>query len=181
MNKKIISKNNRKVILVDPYDHQIGLVGKLICHRYGMLHRAFSIFIFRKRKRKIELLLQQRSKNKYHGGGLWTNTCCSHPRFGALLIHCAEKKLKSEMGFKTKLIEVGKFHYIAKMNNGMTENEIDHVLIGYYDSDNIFPNPKEVQAYQWVNITMLKQHIKKNPHLYTPWLYKALEIALYQK
>src|SRR5438552_4610879 len=102
------------LILVDPDDNKIAEYEKIRAHQYGMLHRAFSILLFRQRNKKIETLLQQRSKEKYHGGGLWTNTCCSHPHVGEYLTDAVRVRLKEEMGIETELKEVGTFHYIAK-------------------------------------------------------------------
>lgn len=131
--KKIKSK---QVILVDPRDKKIGAEEKIIAHRFAMLHRAFSVVILRFTGKKLETLIQQRSKSKYHAAGLWSNTCCSHPHPGEKsLIKSAEKRLYAEMKIKTKLIKKGVFHYIAQFANGMNENEIDHVFIGYYDGN----------------------------------------------
>lgn len=171
-------KRIERIILVNPDDKKIGLIEKILAHQYGMLHRAFSVFIFRKKNKKIEVLLQQRSKIKYHGGGLWTNTCCSHPHPGERLIQAAKKRLKEEMGIEAALFPVGKFHYIAKLDHGMVENEMDHVFIGFDNSDHIPFNPVEVENYQWVNIKMLQKKLKTHPHRFTPWLAQALQLAL---
>lgn len=166
------------IILVNPQDKKIGLIEKLLAHQYGMLHRAFSVFIFRKHHGRLELLLQQRSKKKYHGGGLWTNTCCSHPHPNENLLKAAEARLHEEMGIKAKLKKVGKFHYIAKMDHGMVENEMDHVYIGFYDEDDIPFNANEVEDYRWENVNKLKRDMNVHPARYTPWLKQALELAL---
>lgn len=168
----------KNIILVDPKDRKISEIEKIIGHRFGMLHRAFSVFIFRNHNGKKEVLLQQRSKQKYHGGGLWTNTCCSHPHPGENLVKSAEKRLFEEMGIKADLKEVGKFHYIAQLDHDMTENEIDHVLVGIYKHDNINFDPHEVEAYRWMTPNELKQKIKENPESYTPWLSPALQLAI---
>jgi isopentenyl-diphosphate delta-isomerase type 1 len=170
--------SNLNVILVDPNDHKIGQIEKILAHQYAMLHRAFSVFLFRKRKNRIEVLLQQRSKAKYHSGGLWTNTCCSHPRPGEKILSSAKKRLKHEMGIETKLKEIGKFHYIAQFANNLVENEIDHILIGIYEEEKIPVNPEEVESYKWKEVSALKKEVKKNPKAFTPWLKQALEIAL---
>lgn len=167
-----------KVILVDPSDRKIGEMEKILAHKFGMLHRAFSVFIFRKQKGKLELLLQQRNQNKYHAGGLWTNTCCSHPRINETNKEAAENRLKYEMGIEAKLKRVGKFHYIAQFKNGMTENEIDHVWIGMYEGNNIPYNPEEVENYKWVDIGTLEKDLRQFPERYTPWFKQALELAL---
>ena len=175
-----MSEKNQFVILVNPSDIAIGQEEKILAHRYGMLHRAFSILIFRDREGKKEILLQQRNKQKYHAGGLWTNTCCSHPQpQEKSLQQSAENRLKDEMGIDVSLQKKGVFHYLAKFDNGLYENEIDHVFIGYYDSDDTIPvNPDEVEDYRWVEVTTLQQDLEQSPTLYTPWLKQALQIAL---
>jgi isopentenyl-diphosphate Delta-isomerase len=166
------------LILVDPNDQKIGEIDKLKAHQYAMLHRAFSVVIFRKRRGKIELLLQQRHRDKYHGGGLWSNTCCSHPHPGENLKASALKRLKEEMGIEAKLKKIGKFHYIAHFKNGLYENEIDHVFIGTYGVDGEIPiNKVEVSHYIWQKLALLKRDLAKNPKKYTPWLKLVLELV----
>ena len=169
---------NENIILVDAEDNQIGEIEKITAHEYGMLHRAFSVFIFRKRNNKLECLLQQRSIKKYHSRGLWSNTCCSHPHPNENVIESAEKKLKEEMGIEAKLSYAGKFHYIAPLEHGLTENEIDRVLIGYYDAEDIPINLEEAQAYRWIEIDDLKKDVELHPEKYTYWFKPALEIAI---
>lgn len=171
------ASREKKIILVDPDDNPIGEIGKLAGHQYGMLHRAFSVFLFRRRHGQVETLLQQREQNKYHGGGLWSNACCSHPYAGDSLVQAAEKRLIEEMGVKASLKAAGKFHYIAQFDNGMTENEIDHVFVGDCELDTLSVNPEEVQAYQWIAVDALKVQIENEPHQFTPWLAKALSLA----
>ncbi len=174
-------RTKEMIILVDPRDRKIGEIEKILAHEYAMLHRAFSVFIFRQRNGVLELLLQQRSKEKYHAGGLWTNTCCSHPHPGETVRMSAEKRLQEEMGIKAKLREVGKFHYVAQFDNGLTENEIDHVFIGMYQNDDeqeIPINPKEVESYEWMDIQTLQKQLALHPKKYTPWFKPALELAL---
>ena len=166
------------IILVDPKDNQIGTIEKILAHEYGMLHRAFSVFIFRKKLGQLECLLQKRSMQKYHAPGLWTNTCCSHPHPGETIQKSAEKRLQFEMNISAELHEVGVFHYIAQFDNGLTENEIDHVFIGYYDQDEIHVNLDEVEQFQWMEVTTLQGVIADNAMAYTPWVKQALEIAL---
>lgn len=169
--------NNQNIVLVDPDDNAIGEIEKVRGHQFGMLHRAFSVFIFRVFKDKLQTLIQLRHKQKYHGGGLWSNTCCSHPHPGENLKAAAEKRLQEEIGIDAKLQEVGMFHYIAKMDNGMTENENDHVFIGYLDSEEAHFNTDEVEKTAWVDVVPLFEAIDRNPHHYTPWLKEALTIA----
>lgn len=173
-----LAYTTENIILVDPEDNQIGTIEKILAHEYGMLHRAFSVFLFRKRFEKLECLLQQRSIHKYHAGGLWTNACCSHPHIGETIIESAEKRLQFEMGIQATLIEIGCFHYIAQFDNGLTENEMDHVLIGYFDSDDILVNPDEVDDFKWVEVTALQHLLASDAKVYTPWFQQALEIAL---
>ena len=168
---------SERLILVDPEDNKIGEYEKIRAHQYGMLHRAFSVVLFRERNNTTETLLQQRSIKKYHGGGLWTNTCCSHPHVGEDLTQAAHVRLKEEMGIETELQEVGKFHYIAKLDHGMTENEIDHVFIGNYEVDNILFNSEEVDDFLWMDIDVLQNDLLKHPEKFTPWFTEALNIA----
>ena len=173
-----MASTTEDIILVDPDDNQIGTIEKILAHQYGMLHRAFSVFVFRKQTDKLECLLQQRSIKKYHAGGLWTNTCCSHPHSGETIFESAQKRLQFEMGFQVALKEVGTFHYIAQFDNGLTENELDHVLVGYYDNNRIAVNPEEVDNFKWVDVDNLRQIPDEDVKTYTPWFQQALKIAL---
>lgn len=153
------------VILVDENDNKIGLMPKLEAHEKGLLHRAFSVFIFNDQK---ELMLQQRAHHKYHTPGLWTNTCCSHQRDGETSIEAGKRRLMEEMGFDAELKETVKFTYKAPFDNGLTEHEIDHVMIGHYnDAPNI--NPDEVADWKWITMDALEDDIERNPEQYTPW------------
>lgn len=153
------------VILVDENDTEIGVCEKLKAHTEGKLHRAFSIFIFNS---KGELLLQQRAKEKYHSGGLWTNTVCSHPAPDIDILVSAQKRIQEEMGFTTEVKELFSFIYRSDYKNGLTEHEFDHVCVGYYD-ENPDPNPDEVMDYKWMNIENITKDINKNPQNYTSW------------
>ena len=139
---------------------------KSYVHHKGLLHRAFSIFAVNYRG---EVLLHKRAYEKYHSPGLWTNTCCSHLSEGMEMEDAIHLRLREEMGFDTDLQYVGKFHYKAEFNNGLVENEIDHIYIGLYN-DNPTPNPEEVADYRWCNLDELKRDIEKNPNIYTYWL-----------
>lgn len=166
------------VILVNEQDIQLGTAEKLAAHEQGLLHRAFSIFLFRNGKKGRELLLQQRANDKYHSAGLWTNSCCSHPSPGENIIEAAYRRLKEELGITTAVLsDVGQFHYIAHFNNGLTENELDHVLVGEYCDEELNPDPAEIQAYCWMEIAALKKALREKPETFTPWLEKALAIA----
>ncbi|WP_316826926.1 isopentenyl-diphosphate Delta-isomerase [Pedobacter miscanthi] len=155
-----------QVILVDGDDVPMGRMDKMEAHEKGLLHRAFSVFIFNS---KNELLLQQRALSKYHSGGLWTNTCCSHPRVGETNISAAERRLKEEMGMHCNLDYLFKFTYRAEFADGLTEHEVDHVFFGATD-DLPLINHEEVESFKYVNLETLISDIKINPGIYTPWL-----------
>ena len=164
------------LILVDKNDNQIGTMPKMEAHEKGVLHRAFSVFIFNK---KGELMLQQRAAHKYHSPMLWTNTCCSHQRDGENNIQAGERRLQEEMGFTTNLNEVFSFIYKAPFDNGLTEHEFDHVLIGYFDEEpNI--NKEEVEDYKWMLLEDVKVDIENNSSEYTAW-FKIIFKESYQK
>lgn len=157
--------NEEKVILVNEKDEQIGLMPKLEAHKKAVLHRAFSVFIFNDRN---ELMLQQRALNKYHSPGLWTNTCCSHQRDGETNLQAGKRRLQEEMGFVTELNETTSFIYKAPFDNGLTEHEFDHVMVGYYNNNPII-NTTEVASWKWMPVETVKEDIKTQPELYTEW------------
>lgn len=157
------------IILVDKNDVEIGLMEKMEAHEKGLLHRAFSIFIFNK---KGDLLIQQRALRKYHSGGLWTNTCCSHPRPGENTLHAAQRRLKEEMGFEAELEKAFHFTYEAEFSNGLSEHEFDHVFVGTYDGI-IEPDFNEVESYAYRPIPLLKTFIGKHPDFFTEWFLIA--------
>ena len=163
--------SEEKVILVDKNDNQVGLMPKLEAHEKGVLHRAFSIFIFNS---KYELLLQKRASSKYHSGGLWTNTCCSHPREGEDILDAANRRLDEEMGIKTSLRKVYDFIYKAELDNQLTEHEFDHVFYGVFDNDPIL-NKDEAEDFKWVDMESLNNDIIKNEDNYTVWFKIAFE------
>ncbi|MBT4412621.1 isopentenyl-diphosphate delta-isomerase [Polaribacter sp. Hel1_33_78] len=154
-----------QVILVDKNDNQLGLMPKMEAHEKAVLHRAFSVFIFNK---KGELMLQQRAAHKYHSPLLWTNTCCSHQRNGETNLEAGKRRLQEEMGFVTSLSEVFSFIYKAPFDNGLTEHELDHVLIGYFDNRPII-NKDEAEDYKWMLLEDVKSDIEKKPSIYTEW------------
>ena len=154
-----------QVILVNENDEQIGLMPKLEAHEKAVLHRAFSVFIFNSAN---ELMLQQRAYGKYHSPGLWTNTCCSHQRNGESNIEAGKRRLQEEMGFVTELEESISFIYKAPFDNGLTEHEYDHILIGKSNQDPKI-NPDEVEAWKWMSLEAIKEDIKKHPDRYTAW------------
>lgn len=154
-----------QVILVDKNDNQLGVMPKMEAHEKAVLHRAFSVFIFNK---KGELLLQQRAAHKYHSPLLWTNTCCSHQRNGESNLEAGVRRLQEEMGFSTDLNEVFSFIYKAPFDNGLTEHELDHVMIGFFDEEpNI--NKEEVEDFKWMLLEDVKADMDKNPSIYTEW------------
>ena len=160
-----------KVILVDENDNQVGVMPKLEAHQKGLLHRAFSVFIFNS---KYELLLQKRASSKYHSGGLWTNTCCSHPREGEEILDAAKRRLIEEMGIDTSLRKVHDFIYKAELDNDLTEHEFDHVFYGIYNEDPII-NKDEADDFKWIDMDSLNEDIKTNGDNYTIWFKIAFE------
>ena len=160
-----------RLILVDDKDNEIGIEEKMEAHRQGKLHRAFSIFVFNSKK---QMLLQKRAVKKYHSGGLWTNTCCSHPQPNEGTEEAAHRRLKEEMGFDCDLTKVTSFIYKSDFGNGLTEHEFDHVFIGFFDGD-IVPNKDEVDEFKFVDINELKNDIGNNPESYTTWFRIAMD------
>ena len=158
-------ENKELLILVDENDQQWGKLEKELVHQLGLLHRAFSIFIFNS---KGELLLQQRADSKYHSGGLWTNTCCSHPRFGEELNDAVNRRLNEEMGMKSKTKFAFSFVYKTNFENGLTEHEFDHVFFGVTDD---LPNPEksEVKNWKYMSLKLLENDLEQNQHHYTAW------------
>ena len=158
-----------QVILVDENDFSAGMMEKMEAHEKAFLHRAFSVFIFNSQG---ELLLQQRALDKYHSGGLWTNSCCSHPRPGEDTLAAACRRLKEEMGFETRLEKIFDFVYKAEFENGLTEHEFDHVFIGYYN-DQIQPNQNEVSNYAYRSMKKIEELLQTKPELFTAWFHIA--------
>ncbi|CAM1347292.1 isopentenyl-diphosphate Delta-isomerase [Tenacibaculum insulae] len=154
-----------QVILVDKNDNPIGLMEKIEAHEKALLHRAFSVFVFNDKK---ELMLQQRAADKYHSPLLWTNTCCSHQRSGETNLAAGKRRLQEEMGFVCDLKEVFSFIYKAPFDNGLTEHELDHVMVGdFNEQPNI--NKEEVESYKWMTLEAVKNDIEKQPEIYTAW------------
>ncbi len=162
------------VILVDENDREIWKMEKIAAHRDGgHLHRAFSIFVF---DRAGNVLLQLRARSKYHAGGLWTNTTCSHPRPGEETLAAAHRRLKEEMGFDTDLEELFSFIYRADVGNGLTEYEYDHVIVGLYEGP-VRPDPREADGYAWVRWDFVKEDVQRHPDVYTPWFREIMKRA----
>jgi isopentenyl-diphosphate delta-isomerase type 1 len=165
----------REVILVNEQDQAIGIAEKLAAHQQALLHRAFSIFIFYAGERGYEFLLQQRQLDKYHSGGLWTNTCCSHPAPDETVAIAARRRLVEEMGIDADLMEIGCFHYIAQLDNQLTENEMDHVLVGFINDKTVHPAPDEAMAYRWMTLDELTTELNQHPERFTAWFAEALQ------
>jgi isopentenyl-diphosphate delta-isomerase len=154
-----------KVILVDTNDEPLGLMDKMAAHEQALLHRAFSVFILND---KNEVMLQQRAFHKYHSPLLWTNTCCSHQRAGESNTQAGKRRLQEEMGFVTDLKELFHFIYKAPFDNGLTEHEFDHVMIGYYNEEPKINN-EEVESWKWMKIEDIKNDMQVHPGVYTVW------------
>lgn len=157
--------SEEKVILVNEKDEPIGLMPKMEAHEKALLHRAFSVFVLND---KNEIMLQQRAHHKYHSPLLWTNTCCSHQREGESNIQAGSRRLQEEMGFTTELKELFSFIYKAPFDNGLTEHELDHVMIGYYNETPQI-NPEEVESWKWMTIDAVKEDMEQHPESYTVW------------
>ena len=160
-----------EVILVNEKDQPIGQMEKMEAHQKGLLHRAFSVLIFNS---SDQVLLQKRASNKYHSGGLWTNTCCSHPRPGEKVLESANRRLMEEMGMTADLTE--RFHFIYKtdLDNDLVEHELDHVLVGQSD-DLPKLNPDEAEDFKYIDLETLKEELKSSPENYTVWFKIIME------
>ncbi|MDT0648070.1 isopentenyl-diphosphate Delta-isomerase [Zunongwangia sp. F260] len=154
-----------KVILVNEKDEQVGLMEKIEAHEKALLHRAFSVFVFNE---KGETMIQQRALSKYHSPGLWTNTCCSHQREGETNIQAGKRRLQEEMGFSTDLKDTISFIYKAPFDNGLTEHEFDHILVGKFEGEPDL-NPDEVADWKWISLEDVEKDMKQNPEIYTEW------------
>ncbi len=155
----------KNVILVNEHDQEVGLMDKIEVHRKGLLHRAFSVFVINSHG---ELMLHQRAYGKYHSGGLWTNTCCSHPHYGEAVEEAAHRKLQEEMGFDCQLRKLFDFIYRINVGQRLIENELDHLFVGFYDNMP-YINPKEVANWKWMNLDRIENELITNPEKYTEW------------
>ncbi len=163
-----------KVILVDTEDNQVGLMEKMQAHREAKLHRAFSVFLWNENN---ELLLQQRQLDKYHCGGLWANTCCSHPREGEELVDAVNRRLEEEMGIACDTSWIYSFIYKADLGEGLFEHELDHVFFGTFSGEPKL-NVTEVADWKYISIDELKKDIAAHPSQYTPWFKIILNEVL---
>lgn len=166
--------SNEQVILVDEFDNDLGSMEKLRAHELGLLHRAFSVFLF---DEKGNMLLQKRALGKYHSPGLWTNTCCSHPRPGELTINAAKRRLLEEMGIVTNIESAFNFIYKASLDQNLTEHELDYVFVGTYNGI-ISPNSIEVCDYLYISIEDLNQKLNTNKEEFTVWFKIAYNRVL---
>jgi isopentenyl-diphosphate delta-isomerase len=165
------------VVLVDASDREIGLMEKLEAHEKGLLHRAFSVFIYNS---EGNMLLQQRADKKYHSGGLWTNACCSHPLPDENVAHAAGRRLLEEMGLTAELEPSFSFIYNARLDNGLVEHEYDHVFVGIC---NEVPdiNPDEVKSFRWMSDEEILREINSSPHNFTAWFHIAFRMLMERK
>jgi len=154
-----------KVVLVNEQDNAIGVEDKTRAHLLGALHRAFSIFVV---NAAGQLMVQKRALTKYHSGGLWSNTCCGHPRPDEALKKAARRRLREEMGFDAHLTELFAFIYRANLEDGLIENEYDHVLVGWFEGVPK-PDPTEIADWRWTDIATLSVDLKEHPESYTYW------------
>ena len=166
-----LGATEERVILVDPSDRPIGEALKSLVHRTGELHRAVSVFLFNKAG---EILLQRRAADKYHSAGLWSNTCCGHPRPGESPLEAAQRRLFEEMGIKSLLTRAFQFTYRAQLTAELVEHEVDHVFSGQFEGEPA-PNTSEVSEWRWVKLEQLRQDLAEHPQRYTAWLGLALE------
>ena len=171
---QISCTTEEKVVVVNEHDLAIGVADKTRAHLLGVLHRAFSIFVTNSAG---QLLLQRRALAKYHSRGLWSNTCCGHPRPGESINQASRRRLREEMGFDADLESVFQFRYRADLEEGLIENEYDHVLVGLFDGVPE-PNPAEVAEYRWVDPTTLSLELEAHPENYTYWFRISLTVFL---
>ena len=158
-----------EVVLVNEKDEPVGTMEKMAAHEQAILHRAFSVFVF---NNNGDVLMQQRAFSKYHSGGLWTNTCCSHPRPGEEVLAAATRRLQEEMGFTTSLTKAFDFTYKADFENGLTEHEFDHVFVGFYDGK-IISNFDEVESYAYRSMEKIESSFTEYADFYTEWFLIA--------
>ena len=166
------------IILVNERDEVIGSAEKLETHQQGWLHRAFSIMLYRRQAGQLEFLLQQRAAHKYHCGGLWTNTCCSHPRPEEAIALAAKRRLYEELGLSLDLHKIGSFTYRAQFNNGLTEHEFDHVFIAEYTGMPAQFNREEISMLKWIKAETLQEDLQAVPSHFTPWLFYVVDLCL---
>lgn len=160
-----------KLILVNLKDEEIGEACKMEAHEKSLLHRAFSVFLYNDNK----LLIQKRAAGKYHSGGLWANTCCSHPRVGEELKDAVSRRLKEEVGVCCEVKHLQSFVYRADYGQ-LSEYEIDHIFIGEYKGDFSY-NHEEIEEMQWADMDELARDMETNPTKYAAWFITAFPIV----
>ena len=160
-----------KVVVVNEKDEPIKEADKMEAHLHGILHRAFSVFIFNS---KQQMLIHKRAANKYHGAGLWTNACCSHPQWGEDIAKSALQRLEYEMGINCKIEKLFSFVYKAEVENGLVEHELDHVFMGFIDDEPTI-NTEEVEEYKWISKQILLQQVHSDPEKFTHWFRIAVD------
>jgi isopentenyl-diphosphate delta-isomerase len=163
------------VVLVNEADAPLGTAEKLRAHTEGWLHRALSVFVFDSEGR---LLLQRRTPGKYHSGGLWSNTCCSHPYPNESPLAAARRRLQEEMGFSCALTPAFHFTYRASVGPTLIEHEYDHVFVGVVDAVDVHPNPDEVSDWAWMSASAIREDVTASPSRYTVWFRRLLDQAL---
>ena len=157
--------HEQMLVLVNEQDEPVGLMEKMAVHRKALLHRAFSVFLFNSAG---QMLLQRRALEKYHSGGLWTNTCCSHPYPDESPVQAATRRMKEELGFETVVEPAFHFIYKAALDNELTEHEFDHILVGVFNGEINF-NPTEVKNFKWITLDELASDLRQNNQNYTAW------------
>jgi isopentenyl-diphosphate delta-isomerase len=174
---EFVSDVQEQVVLVDEQDNTLRVMEKIAAHAEGVLHRAFSVFVVRERAGETELLLQLRATGKYHFGGLWTNTCCGHPRLGETPVEAGQRRLPQEMNFGCALRAIGSFIYRARSSNGLIEHELDHVLLGGFDGEPPAPNPAEADTARFIAFAALDRELVEQPDRFTPWFAQGYALV----
>ena len=166
------------LVLVDEQDRELGTATKRRAHAEGLLHRAFSVVLIRDGKNGPQLLLTKRAEGKYHSGGLWTNSCCSHPRAGEAVMQAASRRVREELGCQAvDLHELGSFVYRAEFDNGLCEHELDHVLLGRCDGE-LSPDLSEVSDIRWIDADELRADLAAYPERFTVWAPTVFDIVM---
>ena len=168
-----MDNGNDQLILVDVFDGPIGQAGKMETHEKGLLHRAFSVFLFDPEGRR--LLMQKRAAGKYHSAGLWANTCCSHPRWGEEVAEAAQRRLGEETGLTCSIKEIFTFVYREVFADGLSEYEYDHVFVGFFSGDihHAKVDPEEIAVLQWMDIDAVAKGLQETPGAYGDWFITA--------
>ncbi len=167
--ENVTGDQSQYVVLVDENDNPLGVEEKLKAHQNGgRLHRAFSVFIL---DESGKILIHQRSESKYHCPNLWSNACCSHPQLREHIQDSARKRLSVELGFTTELFSISNCTYCLPLENGLTEWEFDHILVGHYSGD-MYPNPEEAKAIRWLDFNTLQKDLVDQPDIFAPWLFE---------